>query len=143
MVFSEMTYLDNLCIRTAERVPTLWLGSAQRRIIREEYRARIGNCIDADAPVDMPAKSLYDLVYLREYIYNPQILVIERPFIETDIGLRLHIMSLIAMFKTRGATILIIDNSMAGSEAVSDRILIVGGGGIEGEKTPRRGEVAG
>jgi ABC-type sugar transport system ATPase subunit len=138
MVFSEMTYLDNLCIRTAERVPSLWLGSAKRKLIREEYRSLIGDSIDADSPVDMPAASLYDLVYLREYIYDPQILVIERPFIETDIRLRLHIMSLIAMFKNRGTTILVIDSSMTDSEAVSDRILIVGGGRVKGEKTPQR-----
>jgi ABC-type sugar transport system ATPase subunit len=143
MIFSEMSYLDNLCIKAAERVPSLWLGTAQRRIIRDEYREYIGGSIDADSPLGLPAESLYDLVYLREYIYNPQILIIERPFIDTDIRLRLHIMSLIAMFKMRGTTILIMDSSTTDSEAVSDRVLIVGGGRITGEKNPKRKEAEG
>ncbi|MDR0519484.1 MAG: hypothetical protein LBG82_05470 [Clostridiales Family XIII bacterium] len=134
MIFSEMSCLDNLCIRAAERVPSLWMGSARRTVIRDEYRALIGDSIDADSPQGLPAESLYDLVYMREYIYNPRILVLERPFIETDIGLRMHIMSLIAMFKQRRTAILIIDSSTTDSAAVSDRMLIVGGSGITGER---------
>jgi ribose transport system ATP-binding protein len=135
MIFSEMNYLDNLCIRAAERIPSLWLKNSGRKIIRDEYRGLVGDDIDADSPAELSAESLYSLVYLREYIYNPQLLVIERPFLETDIRIRMHIISLIAKFKARGAAVLIIDSSMTGSDAFSDRMLIVGTGGrITGER---------
>jgi ribose transport system ATP-binding protein len=143
MVFSEMSCLDNLCMRAAERVPSLWLGSAHREVIRREYSQYTGGDIDAPTPVGLPAESLYNLVYLREHIYNPQILVIERPFVETDVGLRLHIMSLIAMFKQRGTAVLIIDSSTKDSEAVAGRMLIVGGGCIAGEKKLGEGGLGG
>jgi ribose transport system ATP-binding protein len=134
MIFDEMSCMDNLCLRVAERAPSLWLGSASRRIIRDEYRGMVGDDIDADSPVGLPADSLYRLVYLREYIYNPLLLVIEKPFLETNIRLRLLIISLMSMFRSRGTSILILDSSTSDSGLVADRTLSVTGGKVTGER---------
>jgi ribose transport system ATP-binding protein len=142
MIFGEMSYMDNLCLRAAERSPSLWLGPALRRIIRNEYRGVIGAEIDASSPLGLTAEALYLLVYMREYIYNPMLLVIERPFLETDVRLRLRILSLISMFRDRGTSILVLDSSTTDSDAIVDRTLVVTGGRVTGEKTRRAEEEA-
>jgi ribose transport system ATP-binding protein len=141
MIFDEMSYMDNLCLRAAERVPSLWLGSASRRIIWDEYRAMIGDDINADSPAGLPAESLYRLVYLREFIYKPLLLVIEKPFQETDARLRRLIMSLMSLFRNRGTSILILDSSTSYSSIVANRTLAVVGGKVTGERV-RAGEEA-
>jgi ribose transport system ATP-binding protein len=141
MIFDEMSYMDNLCLRAAERVSSLWLGSASRRIIWDEYRAMIGDDIDADSPAGLSEESLYRLVYLREFIYKPLLLVIEKPFLETDAGLRRLIMSLMAMFRDIGTAILILDSSTSDSSIVANRTLAVMGGKVVGESI-RSGEEA-
>jgi ribose transport system ATP-binding protein len=139
MIFGEMSCMDNLCMRMAERAPSLWLGSASRRIIMDDYREMTGDDIDADPADGLPAESLYRLVYLREYIYRPQLLVLEKPFLETDVRLRHLILSLITMFRDRGTSILILDSSMSDSGVVADRTLSVAGGRVTGERI-RTGE---
>jgi ABC-type sugar transport system ATPase subunit len=133
MIFDKMSCMDNLCLRVAERVPFLWLGSSRRKIIMDEYREMLGDDIDADTPFGLSAESLYKLVYLREYIYNPRLLVIAKPFLETDIKLRLLIISLITMFRSRGTSILILDSSTSDSGVCADRTLSVMGGRVTGE----------
>jgi ribose transport system ATP-binding protein len=140
MIFDKMSCMDNLCLRAAERVPLLWLGSSSRRIIMDEYRGMIGDDIDADSPSGLSAESLYRLVYLREYIYNPQLLVVVKPFLETDIKLRLLIISLIAMFRSRGTSILVLDSSMSDSGVIVDRTLSVMSGRVTGERAGQGGD---
>jgi ribose transport system ATP-binding protein len=142
MIFDKMSCMDNLCLRVAERAPLLWLGSASRKIIRDEYREMIGDDIDADSPSGLSAESLYRLVYLREYIYNPRLLVVEKPFLETDVKLRLLIISLMAMFRSRGTSILILDSSTSDSGACADRTLSVMGGRVTGERLSQGEDVA-
>jgi ABC-type sugar transport system ATPase subunit len=71
---------------------------------------------------------------MREYIYKPVLLVIEKPFLEADIGLRRLIISFIAMFRSKGTSILILDSSASDSGLVADRTLVMAGGKVTGER---------
>ncbi|MDR1795905.1 MAG: hypothetical protein LBR44_00430 [Clostridiales Family XIII bacterium] len=133
MVFEDMSYLENLCFRAADRLPSLWRKGAFRRLVREEYAALVGGDIDLLPPLRLSDESLYSLVYLREHLYRPRLLVLVRPFLNTDIRLKMHILSLVRMIRDTGAALLILDSSVSDSSAIADRILDINDlGGSEG-----------
>ena len=132
-IFSDMSYLDNLCFKAANRLPALWRKDEIKQNVRNEYYPIIGDDIDAPPPLALSQKAVYTLVYLREHIYRPRLLVLVRPFLDTDIRLKIHILSLIEMIRSEGASLLILDSSVSESSAIADRIIALKGGqGTEG-----------
>jgi len=122
-VFGDMSYLDNLCFKAANRFPALWRKTAIKQNIRDEYYSFAGGDIDALPPLALSQESVYTLVYLREHIFKPRLLVLVRPFLDTDIRLKMHILSLIEMLRAAGASLLILDSSVSESSAVADRTI--------------------
>jgi ribose transport system ATP-binding protein len=125
MIFPDMSFLDNLCFHAAERAPALWLRSSHKKSVRNEYRARIGEDIDAVSLEGVSNKSLYNLVYYRELLFRPHLLILIKPFLDTDLDLKQHILSLIDQLRAAGTTILILDNNTAENALVADRILTI------------------
>jgi len=132
-VFSDLSYLDNLCMKVSHRMPELWRKTSVKQNIRNEYYPIIGDDIDALPPLSLPAESMYNLVYLREHIFGPKLVVLVRPFMDTDIKLKMHILSLIEMLRKAGAALLILDSSVSESSAIADRTLSIKNGQIERE----------
>ena len=133
-VFPDMSYLDNLCFKAGNRLTSLWRKKSIKQNIRNEYFDLIGDDIDALPPLDLSAESAYNLVYLREHIFSPRLLVLIRPFIDTDIRLKMHILSLIEKLRQSGASLLILDSSVSESSAIADRTLTIIGSRIEKEE---------
>ena len=134
-IFADMSYLDNLCFKAANRLPALWRKPSIKQSIRNEYCHYAGGDIDALPPLSLSPESMYNLVYLREHIYRPRLLVLVRPFLDTDIRLKLHILSLIRLLRETGASLLILDSSVSESSAVADRTFAIKGGQIKEETT--------
>jgi len=132
-IFSDMSYLDNLCIKASARIPALWRKTSIKQNIRNEYHPFVGDDIDALPPLALTIESMYNLVYLREHIFRPRLLVLVRPFLDTDIRLKKHILSLIEMLREAGASLLILDSSISESSTVADRTITIKGGRIEKE----------
>jgi len=130
-VFSDMSYLDNLCMKASNRIPSLWRKNSIKQNIRSEYHMLAGDDIDALAPLALSPESMYNLVYLREHIFRPKLLVLVRPFLDTDVRLKLHILSLIELLRKGGASLLILDSSVSDSSAIADRTLTINDGWIE------------
>ena len=135
-IFWDMSYLDNLCFTAANRLPALWRKPAMKQNVKDEYAPLVGGDIDALAPLSLSPEAMYSLVYLREHIYRPRLLVLVRPFLDTDIQLKMHILSLIRLLRDTGASLLILDSSVSESSAVADRTLAIKGGQIREEATP-------
>ena len=133
-IFPDMSYLDNLCFKAGNRLTSLWRKKAVQQNIRNEYYSLAGDDIDALPPLDLSAESAYNLVYLREHIFSPRLLVLIRPFIDTDIRLKMHILSLIEKLRQSGASLLILDSSVSESSAIADRTLTIIGSRIEKEE---------
>jgi ribose transport system ATP-binding protein len=123
MVFPDMSYLDNLCFHAAERTPSLWRRNAHKSSVRGEYRQRIGEDIDAISLEGVSLTSLYNLVYARELLFRPHLAVLVKPFMDTGIELKQHILTLIYSLRAAGTTVLILDNNTAESTLIADRIL--------------------
>ena len=132
-VFRDLSYLDNLCIKVSHRMPELWRKASIKQNIRDEYYPIAGDDIDALPPLNLSVDSLYNLVYLREHIFGPKLVVLVRPFMDTDIRLKMHILSLIEMLRKAGATLLILDSSVSERSAIANRTLSIKNGQIEKE----------
>jgi len=133
-IFLDMSYLDNLCFKAGNRLTSLWRKKAVRQNIRSEYYPLAGSDIDALPPLALSQESLYNLAYLREHIFSPMLLVLVRPFLDTDIKLKMHILSLIEMFRQSGVSLLILDSSVSESSAIADRTFTIISGRIEEEE---------
>ena len=126
-IFEDMSYLDNICFKAANRFPALWRKAALKQAIRNEYYPIVGDDIDALPPLSLSQEAIYTLVYLREHIYRPRLLVLVRPFLDTDIRLKMHILSLIERLRALGASLLILDSSVSESTTIADRVLTLKG----------------
>jgi ribose transport system ATP-binding protein len=124
-IFGDMSYLDNLCFKAANRFPALWRKASVKQSIRNEYLPLAGNDVDALAPLSLSQESAYTLIYLREHIYRPRLLVLVRPFLDTNIRLKMHILSLIEMLRAAGASLLILDNAVSESSAIANRTVAI------------------
>ena len=131
--FMDMSYLDNLCFKASDRIPKVWRKASIKQSVRDEYYTLVGDDIDALPPLSLSQESMYNLVYLREHIFRPRLLVLVHPFMDTDIRLKMHILSLIEMLREAGVSLLILDSSVSESSAVADRTVTVKGGRIEKE----------
>ena len=80
MLFSEMSYLDNLCFSLDWRFPTLWMSRRIKRSILREYEPLIGKDIHAQDITHLSPYSLYNLVYYRIHLYHPKVVFLMQPF---------------------------------------------------------------
>lgn len=124
-LFPDFSYLDNLCFLAGEKQPSLWRGGRTRKSIRGEYLPLVGPDIDAPALAGLSASSLYNLVYYRQHLYNPKLLVVMQPFYEADMYLRRQILSLIDRIRKRGAAVLLLSVNISDSPVLADRMLVL------------------
>ncbi|GHU65925.1 ribose ABC transporter ATP-binding protein [Clostridia bacterium] len=128
MIFPDMSSLDNLCFLVGQRNPALWGKSSYKKNIRDEYYPYIGEDIDQVTLDNVPKRSLYSLVFYRYHIFRPRLLVIIQPFLDADIPLKLHILTLIGSLRTRGTSILLLDNNVTDSAVIADKTWVVNRG---------------
>ena len=133
MLYTDMSYLDNLCFLAGEKNPGLWLGSRLRRsIIREYYPLLCQDIYETDIR-RLPARALYSLVYYKVHLYNPRLAVCIQPFFGADMYLRHHILQLIDGLRKKGIAVLILAVNLSDSLVVADRLLLVQNGRLEAE----------
>ena len=124
MVFPDMSYMDNLCFLAGQRNPDIWLNPALTRNIRNEYHPLTGDDIDAPNVVGLSRSSLYKLVYYRQQIYSPRLLVLVKPFRDTDRRLKQSLVSIISSMREKGTAILFLDVNVTECAAFADRTLV-------------------
>lgn len=86
-------------------------------------------------------KALYNIIYYRVLLNNPEIVVILHPFFGADMYLRLHIAHLIQKLKERGITILLLAMHMTDTLAVSDQLLVIENGRLTKENCEIKSEL--
>ena len=124
MLFSEMSYLDNLCFSLDWRFPTLWMSRRIKRSILREYEPLIGKDIHAQDITHLSPYSLYNLVYYRIHLYHPKVVFLMQPFAGADMYLRRHLIHLINQLRERKITVGILAVSLSDSLLVADRLLM-------------------
>lgn len=123
MLFSELSYLDNLCFSVDHRLSEVWSSRSVREGIRDEYSAVIGREI-FDKRVDrLSEKQKYELIYYRIAIQRPKVVFCVQPFRRADIELRMHIWDLLKMLIDKGIAIVILSVNLADSLSLADQLI--------------------
>ncbi|MDO4339206.1 MAG: ATP-binding cassette domain-containing protein [Eubacteriales bacterium] len=133
MLFYNMSYIDNLCIRMESKLKRIRIPKAVKESIRAEYHAVIGDDIYADSLLGLSADSLYNLIYYRVALINPKAVFIIQPFYNTDIYTKKHIRGLIRMLQEKKISVIILSADLQDSSAIANRCLILENGRIRPE----------
>lgn len=130
MLFTNMSYMDNLCFTLDHRIRGVWGGGHVKKSLRQEYAGLLGEDV-FDTPVERLSEwQKYDLIYTRIFLQNPEIVFCVQPFKSAEVSLRIHIMELLERFLNKGIPVVIMAVNLADSLALADRLLRVRRGGM-------------
>ncbi len=131
MLFSHMSYFDNLCFTMDHRIRGVWSQSGIRRSIREEQKDLLGEDV-FDTPVrDLTRQQKYDLVYTRVLLQHPQVVLCVQPFKNAEVSVRSHIWELMERFLKKNIAVVILAVNLADSLALADRLVRIRDGRIQ------------
>lgn len=133
MIFSELDYMNNLCICLAEKVPSIWHDHRLRNSIFREYASVLGEEVFCMPVENLSEKQKYQLVYTRILLQKPEILFCIQPFMGADLVHRMYIWSMLEKFLDKGISVVILSLNLSDSLAMADRLLILDKGGRGGE----------
>lgn len=131
-LFYGMSYLENLTFLIDRKLNKSIISQRILNSIKEEYRALVGNAIDAKDLRGFNIRSLYELVYFRTHLFSPKVVFIMQPFSDADMYLRGRIIELINKLKRKGIAVIILAVSISDTLSVSDRLLIMENGKLLG-----------
>ena len=131
MIFPELSYMENLCMCLARRMPFLWAGRKIRRNIRKEYAGYLGEEV-FDLPVEeLSEKQKYQMIYTRVLLQKPRVVFCIHPFQGADVAHRMFVWSMLEMLLDQGIAVVIVSVSLSDSLALADRLLILEKGGTQ------------
>ena len=128
MIFKEMTYLENLTFLTVNKLNNLWIRKRYLKSVVKEYKALVGEVIEKHDIKDLSLQELYELVYYRIHLFNPEIVLSIKPFAKGDMLCRNRVIKLIEELKSKGISVMILTVSLSDSLEVADRLLILENG---------------
>lgn len=129
MIFRGMTYMENLCMALAQRMPGLWMNQKIRNSIRREYGSMLGDEVFFMQVEELSEKQKYQLIYTRILLQKPRVVFCIHPFKGADVDHRMFIWRMLEMLQKEGIAVVIVSVSLSDSLALADRLLILEGGG--------------
>ena len=142
MLFPEMSFLDNLCLLLAERVPFFWQKKQLKRSVFLEYREEIGEAMSAEDLYHLPKQELCRLVYYRCLIAKPDLVVCLQPLSDMDIHLREIVLELLVKIRNSGIAVLVLNTELYDTLYIADRLIQVEQGRVAAEYTRKYFEEA-
>jgi len=136
MLFYDMSYIDNICFLLDKKTHRSNINKKVKKSIQREYYKELGNEVYANNLMKLDKKSLYNLIYYRIHLLNPEIVFIVQPFSDADMYVRRHIIHLIQILKRKGIAVVILAVSISDSLHVADRLLLLEEGAIKEEYFP-------
>lgn len=128
MLFSNLSYLDNLCFTLDHRFGDVWLRNRIKNSLRREYSDLLGGEVFDLRVEDLSQKQKYDLVYTRILLQNPEVVFCVQPFKRAEVSIRIHVWELLERFLDRGIGVVILAVNLADSLALADRLIRIGRG---------------
>ncbi len=108
MIFSEMSYMDNLCMGLARRMPDVFRGRKIRASIRREYAPVLGEEV-FDCPIELLSeRQKYQLIYTRIALQRPRVVFLIQPFIGTDMPHRRFIWEMLEQLLDKGIALVLL-----------------------------------
>lgn len=123
MVFSNLSYLDNLCFTMDHRAKGMWTLGGVKRSVMEEFGKQLGEEVFYGKVDDLNKRQKYDLVYTRVLLQNPRVVVCVQPFKNAEVSIRSHIWELIERFLKKGIAVVILALNLADSLALADKLV--------------------
>ncbi|MBP1753854.1 MAG: ABC-type sugar transport system ATPase component-like protein [Firmicutes bacterium] len=125
MIFYNLDYVDNLYFLVDKKLDKNILKVKFKKSIIKEYEGILGDEIYAKELTGLELTSLYNLVYYRIHLYNPNIVFCVQPFSGADMYLRKHIADLIRELKRKGITVVILAVNISDTLTVADRLMVI------------------
>ncbi|MFA9462814.1 MAG: ATP-binding cassette domain-containing protein [Velocimicrobium sp.] len=131
LIFWNLTYLENLCFLTDRKMKNFTLKKYLLESITKEYKEYVGKEIYTEDIRELDIRSLYNLIYYRVHLYNPNLLICIQPFAGLDMYLRRHVVQLLYELRKKGITIIIWSVNLADCLSVADRLILLEDGKIK------------
>lgn len=128
MLFSNLSYLDNLCFTLDHRFHDVWLTNKIKKSLRQEYAELLGEEVFDLRVEELSHKQKYDLIYMRILVQNPKVVFCVQPFKRAEVSIRIHVWELLERFLDKGIAVVILAVNLADSLALADRLIRVGKG---------------
>ena len=123
MIFSQLSYLDNLGITLDHRLPELWLSRRVQWGLRQECERKLGPEVFDLPPGELLTQQKYDLVYQRILLQNPKVVFCIQPFQGADMEMRIHIWKLLEQVLEKGIALVILAINLADSLSLASRLI--------------------
>lgn len=123
MIFSQLSYLDNLGITLDHRLPELWLSRRVQWGLRQECERKLGAEVFDVPPGRLLTQQKYDLVYQRILLQNPKVVFCIQPFQGADMEMRIHIWKLLEQVLEKGIALVILAINLADSLSLASRLI--------------------
>ncbi|MDD3920615.1 MAG: sugar ABC transporter ATP-binding protein, partial [Eubacteriales bacterium] len=130
MLFSSMSYIDNLCFTMDHRLPSVWRRRRLKTSIRREYTQRLGSDIFDKHVDELSEREKYDLIYARIQLQRPDVVFCVQPFMQAGAELRVHIWKLLETFLEKGIAVVILAVNLADALSLADRLVTVQEGSV-------------
>lgn len=122
MLFSQMSYEDNLCLNLDHRIGHLWWSQNKRRSIAKEITGRE----NSGKVKDLSLKEKYELVYNKIMLQAPRIIFCMFPYRNVDVKTRQFTNEFLQKYLAAGIAVVIITLDMMEGVAIANRILLFG-----------------
>jgi len=117
MLFSNLSYLDNLCFTLDHRFHDVWLTNKIKKSLRQEYAELLGEEVFDLRVEELSHKQKYDLIYMRILVQNPKVVFCVQPFKRAEVSIRIHVWELLERFLDKGIAVVILAVNLADSLA--------------------------
>ena len=104
-----------------------------RKSIVKEFRAELGDLLDAPQLYDLHSKDLYTLIYYRYLIARPKLIVCVQPLSGVSMYTRTYILEMITKLCNKGIAVLTLNTELYDTLYAADRVIQVESGHIIGE----------
>lgn len=134
MVFPEMSYMDNLCMGLARRMPAVWRGRKIRTSILREYGGILGEEVFERPVEELSERQKYQLVFTRIILQKPRVAFLIQPFMGADMPHRRFIWGMLEKLLERGIGVVLLSVNPLDTWLVARRTLKMDAQGIFEEK---------
>lgn len=135
MLFSELSYVDNLCFNLDKRIRNVWLTRNIRRSVREEYGEILGKEVFRTTVDNLTEKQKYQLIYTRILLQKPKVVFCIQPFKGADMSHRMHIWELLESLLEKGIALVILAVNLADALSLADRLICIDKDKVQKEYT--------
>lgn len=108
MIFTHISVMDNLCLPFARKIPGIWCNRRFQDSVKKKLEDLLPReCYDKGVE-ELTQSEILKIVYLRWYLYKPEIVICFRPFERGDLEMIQQTQEMIGFLMRKGISVIII-----------------------------------